>query len=200
MSSVDGSGEDIQKPIVKKKSSWLRTVLAIIGLFVLFYLFRKPTTKINNNLNQAEEDQTLKTPEEQIKNLVQKKLDGNNDMGWPYVEKIEITENSDGTYNADVRFNSDDNLSKGLIKTGVQIKTAEIMTALFTERKDIRKVIVYALFPLQDKYGNTTRGDIYVAELNVSEAKKVNWSIDPSTLALTILPKIYKVSYPNKIF
>jgi len=154
-----------------------------------------PTERQEEKVEKKEE-----TSEEQIKKLVQKHLEGNNNLGYPYEEKIEITQNSKGKYTLNIEFNAADNLSKGLIKTGVQMKISEILIALFTQRDDIQKVTIAALFPLQDKYGNPFRGAVYVAELDSVEAKKVNWNIDSATLALSILPKVYKTSYPYKIF
>lgn len=151
---------------------------------------------------KAEEEvkKEAKNLEEQIKKLVQKKLEGENNLGQPYEDTIEINRNPNGKYSVVVDFNADDNLTKGMIKTGIQMRVAEIFTSLFTERRDIQKVTISAFFPLQDKYGNPFMGDIYKAELGVEEARKVNWSIDSATLALSILPKVYKVSYPYKIF
>jgi len=180
----------------------LFTVLMGVCVFLVIVAVVSSSSKNTSSIPSSKEvvKEEFKTPEEQITLQVRKKLDGKNNMGWPYEEKIEVTKNLDNTYNVEVLFNSDDNLGKSLIKMGVQLKTAEIMTALFTERNDVQNVIVYALFPLQDKYGNAERGAVYVAELNILEAKKVNWGIDPNTLALNILPNIYKVSYPNRIF
>lgn len=151
---------------------------------------------------QAEEEARRKaeSPEEQIKKLVQGKLEGTNNMGYPYEDTIEVEQALNGKYNVLVEFNADDNLSKGMIKTGIQIKIAEILKPLFTERGDVQEVTVIALFPLQDKYGRSFRGGVYKAVLNTGEASKVNWGIDSATLALTILPAVYKVSYPYPIF
>ena len=95
-------------------------------------------------------------------------------MGYSYEDKIEVIQSSNGEYSVDIKFNADNNLSKGMIKTGIQMKTSEILTALFAKRSDIKKATVSALFPLQDKYGNPFRGDVYVAEMEAEEARKVN--------------------------
>jgi len=183
-----------------------KKILIIIGIIVLLGIINSKTDKTTEKATQSPSpvittpSVASSKPEDQIKALIQKKLEGNNNMGWPYEEEIKITKDSTGKFEVIVKFNADDNLSKGLIKTGVQMKVSEIITVLFTERQDIQNVAVFALFPLQDKYGNAFRGDVYIAKMDVNEAKKVNWSLDSSTLALTILPKIYNVSYPHKIF
>ncbi|MCR4313601.1 MAG: zinc ribbon domain-containing protein [Candidatus Roizmanbacteria bacterium] len=180
----------------------LLTGLFII-LVIVFFITRVNGDKKKTTISITpvkQEKQIPKTPKEQIRGLIQKNIEGKNNMGWPYEESIEITQESDGKYSIDIKFNTDDNLSKGMIKTGIQMKTSEILTALFTQREDIQKVTVSALFPLQDKYGNPFRGEVYIAEMDVIEAEKVNWSIDQATLALSILPKVYKIKYPYKIF
>lgn len=164
---------------------------------------RTPSNKesVQSNATQTSNNQAQElTEEEQVKALIQKSLKGKNNMGYPYEDKIEIIQDPNGKYVVDIKYNADDNLSKGLMQTDIQMKISEILTALFTQREDVQKATVAALFPLQDKYGNPFRGDIYIAELNAEEAKKINWNIDPATLALNILPKVYKISYPYKIF
>lgn len=190
----------------KKGKGCLVALVVMIGFFVLIGIFsgggekRKSTPTLTPAEQEKQAIESQKSPEEQIKKLVQKNLEGENNMSWPYEDKIEVIQNPNGKYSVDIKFNADDNLSKGLIKTGIQMKISEILTALFTEREDIQKATVSALFALQDKYGNPFRGDVYVAEMDAEEAKKVNWNIDSTTLALTILPKVYKTSYPYRIF
>lgn len=183
------------------KKTWF-IILIFIAIFSFPYLFKNQsqTNPEQKTDKEVQSEQIPNSPEEEIKILIQKNLAGENNMSFPYEDKIEITKTDNGKYSIDIKFNADDNLSKNLIKTGIQMKIAEILTSLYTERDDIQSVTISALFPLQDKYGESFRGDVYVAQLDIDEAKKVNWELDPAYLAQSILPNIYQVNYPNKIF
>lgn len=199
--------EKKETPKPEKKKG--RGCLVLIGLLIVFFILigalssggeKEKLIPTPTSVKQEEEaEKKAESPEEQIKKLIQEHLEGNNNLGYPYEDRIEIKQNPNGKYSVVVDFNADDNLTKGLIKTGIQMEVAEILKSLFTKRDDIDEAIISALFPLQDKYGNPFMGDIYKAELEAEEAKKVNWNLDDATLALSILPEVYETSYPYPV-
>lgn len=93
-----------------------------------------------------------------------------------------------------VVMNVSDNLTTGLIATGIKDDAGEVMTALFAEEPDldVRWVTIEGLFPLTDRYGNTSPGDVLSLRFRRQEAEKVNWDYPGASLRLDLLPDLYE--------
>lgn len=153
----------------------------------------KQKTKTQMNQKQT----GLKKPlseEEQIRKLVSEQLKGNNNLGKPYIRKIDVVKQVDRDWGVFVEYNADDSLTKNLRKIGIEKKMSEIYITLYTCGKNIRSASVAAYFPLVDKYGNESDGVVYKSILDKEEADKINWNSDPSTLKLSILPGVWTIS------
>ena len=150
-------------------------------------------TETQTSQEQTESKKPL-SEEEQIRKLISEQLKGDNNLGKPYIRKIDVIKQVNGGWGVFVEYNADDNLTKNLRKIGIEKKMSEIYIALYTSGKDIRSASVSAYFPLVDKYGNESDGVVYKSILDKKEADKINWNSDPSTLKLSILPGVWTTS------
>jgi len=71
---------------------------------------------------------------------------------------------------------ANDNLSNNLIRTGVLMDSVKIFQKVFTERKDVPKLVLKWEFPLQDAYGNERIGPIISITMTKETAAKINWN------------------------
>lgn len=139
------------------------------------------------------------TSEDKIRSLVEKELEGKNNLKKEYKRKVEISEQGGG-YTVAVDFNASDNLSSKMRKTGMEGKMSEIYISLFTSDENIASVEISAYFPLVDKYGNESEGLVYQSELTKEEAGKVNWQTDGPTPRLRVLPAIWETEFIHPAF
>lgn len=160
----------------------------------------QPTSNTNVSQTQTRQNEQKSEPakplseEDQIRNIVSNQLKGNNNMDKQYIRKIDVVEQVNGGWGVFVEYNADDNLTTNLRKTGIEKTMSEIYIALYTSNKDIRSASVAAYFPLVDRYGNESEDVIYKSILDKTEADKVNWNADSSTLKLSILPEVWTTS------
>ena len=144
---------------------------------------------------KEEEIRKQKIQKEQLKNeirtIAESKLSGKNNMGEPYIRKIEVIEQIGGGYGVFVEYNADDSLTIGLRKRGIELKMGETYHAFYTSGKDITTASIAAYFPLTDKYGNTEAGVVYKTRLDRTEADKINWNQDSAYLHLEIIPGVW---------
>lgn len=69
----------------------------------------------------------------------------------------------------------------------------KIYTSLYKNNNlDVRSVALVAYTSMQDKYGKQSDDAVMKTYLDKSEADKVNWNQPESTLALQILPSVWK--------
>ncbi len=73
--------------------------------------------------------------------------------------------------------NAADNLTNGMIVTGIKMDCFYIQKALWTNvGKQIPEVIVNFYMPVQDKYGNQSIGEVASCDLQKSTAQLFNWN------------------------
>jgi len=105
---------------------------------------------------------------------------------------VDSIQEPDGSWDVSIEFKASDNLSRDFIKKGIELDMAEVYIALYTSNfKNINIVSIAALFPLSDKYGNQSDGVVYRTFLEKTEADKVNWTADKTTLKVSILPEVW---------
>jgi len=158
------------------------------------------TSAIEQKVQQPAESAKSVSEENQIRGIISNVLKGNNNMDQPRLRKIEVVKQVNGGWGVFVDYNSSDNFTADWRKTGIEITMSEIYIALYTSSKDIQSASVAAYFPLLDKYGNEHQGVVYKSILNKSEADKVNWRLDSSTLELSILPNVWTTTVLHREF
>ncbi len=73
--------------------------------------------------------------------------------------------------------NAADNLTHGMIVTGIKMDCFSVQKALWTNvGKQIPEVIVNFYMPVQDKYGNQSIGEVASCDLQKSTAQVFNWN------------------------
>jgi|GEM_PF-3160715 len=85
-----------------------------------------------------------------------------------------------------VYFVANDNLTRGLVKTGIRIDTTKIDQVAFTKFSDIQDLFVIAMFPVMDKYGNTQLDVVAIQYLTRGTFNKINWSLGLGAVSLLI--------------
>lgn len=107
---------------------------------------------------------------------------------------LEAIEQFDGGYGVRVVMNVSDNLTMNLRAGGFKIDAGEIMIRLFNDHPElqVKWVQVEGLFPLIDRYGNTSPGRVVEIRFAGEETEKVNWEYDEASLLLDVLPGLYE--------
>ena len=211
--------EVYMKSVPAKKDLILGFVVLMIFSVYMVNKFSSPTENkeqapaqqneqtVSQSTNETKKIEEVKTSEEnkilreknEIKQIVEKELQGQNNNKKPYLRKIDIVEQSagDGGWGVFVEYNADDNFTPKSVRQGIDIKMADIYKGLYTSGKDIEVASVSAFFPMQDKYGNQSDDVIYKSILRKSDAQKVNWQADKATLELGILPSVWGIVILN---
>lgn len=138
--------------------------------------------------------------DQQLRQIVENALSGKNNLNKDYIKNIDITSQADGGWGVFVDYNADDNVTTSARKKSIEMKMSEVYVALYTSNKDVRSASVAAHFPLQDSYGNESDGVIYKSVLGKSDADKVNFQANESTLKLRILPAAWETTVLNQDF
>ncbi|MEX2375301.1 MAG: PASTA domain-containing protein [Dehalococcoidia bacterium] len=73
-------------------------------------------------------------------------------------------------------FEASDNLTRGMIRRGIESDIAQAIRAAFHEPgSDLDLLHVTASFPLIDQFGNESQGDVYAVTIDRATAGQVNW-------------------------
>jgi hypothetical protein len=89
----------------------------------------------------------------------------------------------DADGNIFVEFEAADNLTKNMIRSGIERDMVTAFTAAFHEPgTDAQTVFLAATFELVDQYGNSEQSQVWTTELDASEADRINWS-DPHAIS-----------------
>ncbi len=133
-----------------------------------------------------------KTLEDKIRSaLPQQKTNNNKDV----IREINITKQVDGNYGILVNFNANESISDNVAKKSIWITMTKIYTALYKDSSSVGQVSQVAYATLVDNYGKQQDSVVMKTSLDKTEATKVNWGESESTLALQILPGIWKYDF-----
>lgn len=138
----------------------------------------------------------VESTEKQIENKIRASLRSktNNNLN-KFVEvrvNKSFAEDSEGMYVVTAIINADENLTEDLMKKGIWLDMSMIYITSFRELKNVSQVTVIANAILVDKYGKENNLPVLKTMLVKSEADKVNWNADESTLSLQILPQVWE--------
>lgn len=133
------------------------------------------------------------TPEQIIEARIRASVAKNTNTNKDKIIEIRITKvfNNDKEYSVFVSINADDNLSDSWIKRGIRGDMADIYIALYKEPIGVGEAIIFAYFPMTDKYGNTSDQIVMKTLLYATEANRINWNQDEVTLSSQILPDVW---------
>lgn len=73
-----------------------------------------------------------------------------------------------------VAFN--DNLTEGMIQSGMQIDIADTLKAVSQSGYNFSDIIIRGTFPLVDKFGNSRETEVLQAEYSKSTVSRINWN------------------------
>jgi len=92
-----------------------------------------------------------------------------------------------------VEFNGRDNLTDGLIRSGIQQDVTDVLKAVYYRSGLVpyKSVMVVVWFKLTDSFGNTENSVIVRATYSLDTLKKVNWSKFKYSNVYTIADDIY---------
>jgi hypothetical protein len=192
------------KEKTSRRSVALTFGLVLIASFIAFgFVSKKPMSeadKVDLAVKELEDDQKENkntetaapalTPQETIKNIIQKELKGKNNNDKPYLKDINL-EMEGNEASVIISYNADENLTANLTLTSIKGRMGELYTKLYKSHSPIKSVSVCAYMSLTDKYGNATDDIVYTTVLPKEEANKVNWSADDAVLKYSILPKVW---------
>ncbi len=77
--------------------------------------------------------------------------------------------------NVFVKWAANDNLSTGLIKTGMQTDTVDVLRVIVDSGINFKTIETRITFPLTDKKGNSTESVVVQADYSQAELADVNW-------------------------
>jgi hypothetical protein len=165
---------------VKKKynfqlSIWLK-ILIVIFLLILAGV-TSGIEKVAQNLDSENlattDNSNALTTEQLIKQDVQKIL-GSSNRDVEVVREITLTD-FEGEKWLYVSYNANDNLASSWISRGFSMDAIDIFEKIFTDYQEVGLIVIYAYFPLSDKYGNVE--DVLVSTITMERAtaNKINW-------------------------
>lgn len=156
---------------------------------------KKETEKEKQKQKEAKQSPAPElTPEDKIRNVIEKELNGNNNNDKPWLRNIDLAMENNNAF-VIINYNASDNLTKGLIATGIKSKMSDLYFKLYKSGLPIGSVSVCAYMPLTDKYGNESDDIVYTTRLEKEEAAKINWSADDATLKMVVLPKVWNTLF-----
>lgn len=93
------------------------------------------------------------------------------------VRSVSIKRTEPSGYRVVVRFDSADNLTRGLRRAGVENDMRDIYKGIYTSSATakVQEVQIEAWSPLIDKYGNESDGSVFTTVLDSSTAEQINW-------------------------
>ena len=196
--------------VFRREMNRKKTSLIFGVAFVVFFIIAGVTTPPETTVaptaqtNTPVKNKTAPTPlseQDQIKQIISNELKGNNNRSEPYLRNTNVSQQADGTWNVAVEYNADDNLTKNMIKEGMETTMSKIYEDLYRNNShNIGLATVSAFFPMTDKYGNTQDDIVYTSQLASDEAQKVNWSEDSAWLELKILPGVWDTIFLSPSF
>jgi hypothetical protein len=181
-------------------------ILFVIGFFILVFIglssgnketqesFKKGMEQGKNvaqgsKLTPATPEQTI---EAKIRSaLPQQKTNNNKDI----IREITVTKQVDGNYGVLVSFNANQSVSGDMAKKSIWITMTKIYTALYKDSSNVGQVSQVAYATLVDNYGKEQDNVVMKTSLDKTEGGKVNWGESESTLALQILPDVWKYDF-----
>lgn len=205
-----------------RKAVALTFGLVMITSFIVFGVVAKPVSKADaaqEEIDQAMEDfekeekarkkkekremqeaqeaqgtQSSLTPEETIKDIIQKELKGNNNIDKPYLRDINLVMENNKAF-VIINYNASENLTTHLALVSMKSKMSDLYYKLYKSGLPIGSVSVCAYMPLTDKYGNQSDDIVFTTRLGNEEASKVNWSADDAMIKNVILPKVWSTNF-----
>lgn len=134
-----------------------------------------------------------KTPEQTIEDRIRASVAKRTNTNKNKIIEMQINKAFDNNkeYIVLVSINGDDNLSDDWIKRSIRGDMAYIYIALYKQPVGVREAVVFAYFPMIDKYGNTSDKMVMKTSLDRTEAQKINWNQDKVTLSSQTLPDVW---------
>lgn len=182
-----------------------RIFLTVLGsFFVVVFIATNTTSSKKVEVEKVAETQQPKveatiaptiipspTVELTKKQMIEKKI---TDAAGSDLQKIDVIEEKNGSYEVHVDMKMVDNLTTKLIKHGMSRRGVPIMRAAFSDADlKVSGVILSYIGKLTDKYGNESDGVVYQILLTSGEGGKVNWSKSDLDLQ-SLLPDVWLVS------
>lgn len=169
----------------------MRKSFSIISKFFFLILIVLVISGCSSN---SPSPQPQKTPEQTIEAKVRESLpQPKTNSGKDKIKDVSVTKQVDGGYGVLVSFNADSSGTEDSMKQSIWIDMTKIYTALYKNNtSDVRSVALVAYTSIQDKYGKQNDDAVMKTYLDQPEAQKVNWDQPQSTLALQILPNVWK--------
>ena len=132
-------------------------------------------TDENNDNNNKEETEDL-SDNEYLKEVIEGVVGKKTNNGHKRVQKASYVDNSnvDDDDVISLKIVGNDNLSDNLIRKGMWLDTADILTELH-ERGFDGDVIVMYMFPFEDKYGDSDLHKIMSFDFKADELLKINY-------------------------
>lgn len=115
------------------------------------------------------------------------------------LHEVGVVESDGGEFLVTVTFEVTDVFTAGSAKTDMEDIMADTYMAVYPEH-DVHSVSVHGQAPLVDNYGNEDTKTVYSTLLEKSEADKVNWDADESSLQVTILPDVWETKFLHPAF
>jgi hypothetical protein len=155
---------------------------------------KEEKTRKKKEMREVQETQSSLTPEETIKDIIQKELKGNNNIDKPYLRDINLAMENNKAF-VIINYNASENLTTNLTLVSMKSKMSDLYYKLYKSGLPIGSVSVCAYMPLIDKYGNQSDDIVYTTRLGNEEASKVNWSADDAMIKNVILPKVWSTNF-----
>jgi hypothetical protein len=89
--------------------------------------------------------------------------------------KIRDVQESGGKGYYLVSLNGNENLTNNMTKEGMWIDSKDVWERVFTERKDVKELVIYWYFPLVDAKGNSSDDKVMSLVMTKKNASDVNW-------------------------
>jgi|JI10StandDraft_1071094.scaffolds.fasta_scaffold54536_6 hypothetical protein len=186
----------------EKAGGFIGLAIIVIGVIVIGSIILGNSNEPKDSKTNTNQ-QTINTdlPEDQqLRQIVENALSGKNNLDKDYIRNIDITAQADGGWGVFVEYNADDNVSASARKKSIELKMSDVYIALYTSSKDVRNASVAAYFPLTDSYGNESEGIVYKTVLGNSEADRINFKSNDSTLRAKTLPNTWETTALNQDF
>jgi len=95
----------------------------------------------------------------------------------PTIIAVEKTSQYDGGYLIAIRYRADDNLTSGLIRSGIIVDARDLNKALFKDPRcgEVKECMLMPHFKLVDQYGSEKVDQVGKLLLSRTTAEKINW-------------------------
>jgi hypothetical protein len=191
----------------------LKLLLASLGGFILFSTIgyfslsdeerqqmetRRAQEKNAKQQQQQQEAARQAQPDVKLKRVVSTAFDGKTNTGnKPRLRKVDIVARNDGKYGVFVEFNANDNLTKGMMKRGIELEMIEAYKDIYTSNVHVYSASMSAYFPGTDKFGRSSEALVYKTILEGNVGRQINWKGDYQILDFH---KLWKVAMLHSEF